>query len=104
MDILTGNGAAAFGEIAPRFARITDEILFADIWQRPDLSLRDRSLITVAALIALDRNAQLPFHLHTALSHGVSQAELVELITHLAFYSGWPTAASAFKSLKTLTP
>lgn len=104
MDILTGNGAAAFGETAPRFAQITDEILFADIWQRPGLSLRDRSLITVATLVALNRSEQLPFHLQTALAHGVNHAELVEAITHLAFYAGWPCAAAAFNALKPLAP
>ncbi len=65
------------------------------MWERPDLSPRDRSLITVACLVALYRTNELPFHLKRALQNGVSRDELVELITHLAFYSGWPTASSA---------
>jgi 4-carboxymuconolactone decarboxylase len=86
---------AAFGDVAPALADYTDEILFGDVWQRPGLSARDRSLITVATLIALYRTSELPFHLKRALENGVSREELVEVITHLAFYSGWPTANSA---------
>jgi 4-carboxymuconolactone decarboxylase len=65
------------------------------VWERPGLSKRDRSLITVATLVALNRTQQLPFHLVRALENGVTKEEIVELITHLAFYSGWPTAMSA---------
>ncbi len=83
------------GDIAPKLAEITDQVLYADIWERPGLPKRDRSLITVAALVALNRTQQLPFHLQLALDNGVTQDELVELMTHLAFYSGWPTAMSA---------
>jgi 4-carboxymuconolactone decarboxylase len=83
------------GDIAPKLAEITDQVLYADIWERPGLPKRDRSLITVAALVALNRTQQLPFHLQLALDNGVTQTELVELMTHLAFYSGWPTAMSA---------
>jgi 4-carboxymuconolactone decarboxylase len=85
----------AFGDIAPALADYTDKVLFGDVWERPGLSKRDRSLITVAALVALYRTNELPFHLKRALDNGVSQDELVELITHLAFYAGWPTANSA---------
>lgn len=91
------------GDIAPKFAELTDTVLFDDIWQRPGLPLRDRSLITVATLIALNRSEQLPFHLQRALDNGVTQAELVEVITHLAFYAGWPTAASAVSALRQLS-
>ncbi len=90
------------GDIAPKLADLTDEVLFGDVWQREGLSKRDRSLVTVAALVALNRSEQLPFHLGRALENGVSWDELVELITHLAFYSGWPTAATAVNVLKTL--
>jgi 4-carboxymuconolactone decarboxylase len=83
------------GDIAPKLADITDQLLFADIWERPGLAKRDRCLITVAALVALNRTQQLPFHLQRALDHGVTQDELVELMTQLAFYSGWPNAMSA---------
>ncbi|MGE5294739.1 MAG: carboxymuconolactone decarboxylase family protein [Solirubrobacterales bacterium] len=85
----------AFGDIAPALADYTDEVLFGDVWERPGLSPRDRSLITVAALVALYRTNELPFHLRKALDNGVSRDELIELITHLAFYSGWPTANTA---------
>ena len=84
-----------FGDVAPALARYTDEVLFGDVWARPGLSARDRSLITVAALVALYRTNELPLHLKRALENGISRDELVELITHLAFYSGWPTASSA---------
>jgi 4-carboxymuconolactone decarboxylase len=84
-----------FGDIAPALAKITDEVLFGDVWERPGLSLRDRSLITVASLIALYRTNELPFHLRRALENVVTKDELAEVITHLAFYSGWPTASTA---------
>ena len=85
----------AFGDIAPALADYTDKVLFGEVWERPQLSPRDRSLITVASLVALYRTNELPFHLKKALENGVSREELIEVITHLAFYSGWPTAASA---------
>src|SRR5579862_2562657 len=82
-------------EVAPKLRELTDKVLFGDIWERPGLSKRDRSLITVSALLAMNRVEQLPFHLGRALENGVTKDELVELMTHLAFYSGWPTAVSA---------
>ena len=85
----------AFGDIAPALAAYTDNVLFGDLWRRPDLSPRDRSLITVAALVALYRTNELPFHMKRALENGVTQDEMIELITQLAFYSGWPTANTA---------
>jgi 4-carboxymuconolactone decarboxylase len=86
---------AAFGNIAPALATYTDEVLFGDVWERPGLSKLDRSLVTVASLVALYRTNELPFHAKRALENGVTRDELIELITHLAFYSGWPTAATA---------
>ena len=86
---------AAFGDIAPALADYTDTVLFGDVWERPGLSKRDRSLITVATLVALYRTNELPFHLKKALENGIGREELIELITHLAFYSGWPTANTA---------
>jgi 4-carboxymuconolactone decarboxylase len=83
------------GEVAPKLVDLTEKVLFGDIWERQGLSKRDRSIITVSALVAMNRTEQLPFHLHRALENGVTKDELVELITHLAFYSGWPTAMSA---------
>lgn len=85
----------AFGNIAPALAEYTDKVLFGDVWERSGLSPRDRSLITVASLVSLYRINELPFHLKKALENGISKDELIELITHLAFYSGWPTASTA---------
>lgn len=70
-------------------------MLFGDVWERPGLSKRDRSLVTVAALVALYRTEQLPGHLQRAVDNGVTRDELVEAITHLAFYAGWPNAMTA---------
>jgi 4-carboxymuconolactone decarboxylase len=83
------------GDVAPKLVDLTEKVLFGDIWERQGLSKRDRSVITVSALVAMNRTDQLPFHLRRALENGVTKDELVELITHLAFYSGWPTAMSA---------
>ena len=87
-------------DVAPKLVDLTEQVLFGDVWERPGLSKRDRSLITVATLVALNRTEQLRFHLVRALEHGVTQGELVEVITHLAFYSGWPTAMSAIMLAK----
>lgn len=83
------------GDFAPKLAELTDQVLFGDIWERPGLSKRDRSLLTVSALIALNRPEQLRHHLQRALQNGVAKTELIEAITHLAFYAGWPAAMSA---------
>ncbi len=85
----------SFGDLAPALAEYTDTILFGDVWRRPNLSPRDRSLITVASLVALYRVNELPFHVTRALANGVTRDEIIELVTHLAFYSGWPTANTA---------
>lgn len=85
----------AMGNFAPKLAQITDDVLYGDIWERPELSKRDRSLATVAALIALNRPDQLRSHLRMARQNGVTQEELIETITHLAFYAGWPNAVTA---------
>jgi 4-carboxymuconolactone decarboxylase len=95
-------GRQSMGGIAPKLAELTDTVLFDDIWRRTALSPRDRSIVTVSALIAMNRIEQLPFHLALARDNGVGRDELAELITHLAFYSGWPTAASAVNLLKQL--
>jgi len=83
------------GDVAPKLAELTDQVLFGDIWERPGLSKRDRSLATVSALIAMNRPEQLRTHLALGLLNGLTQQELSELITHLAFYAGWPNAVSA---------
>ena len=85
----------AIGDFAPKLAQITDDVLYGDVWERPELSKRDRSLATVAALIALNRPEQLRSHLRIARQNGVTQEELIETITHMAFYAGWPNAVSA---------
>jgi 4-carboxymuconolactone decarboxylase len=82
-------------DVAPALGQLTDEVLFGQVWERPELGKRDRSLITVATLVALYRHNELPFHLKFALQNGVTKEELVEVITHLAFYAGWPSAATA---------
>jgi 4-carboxymuconolactone decarboxylase len=84
-----------YADIAPALAEYTDNVLFGDVWKRPGLSPRDRSLVTVASLVSLYRTNELPFHLAKALENGVTKDELIEVITHLAFYSGWPTANTA---------
>lgn len=88
------------GDFAPKLVELTDDVLFGDVWERPGLSKRDRSLATVSALIALNRTEQLRFHLGRALENGVTRDELIEVITHLAFYSGWPTAMNAIMIAK----
>ena len=85
----------AIGDIAPKLAELTDDVLYGDVWERPQLSKRDRSLVTVSALIALNRPDQLRSHFVKARENGVTQEELIETITHLAFYAGWPNAVSA---------
>lgn len=90
-------------EHAPKLADLTDDVLFAEVWERPELSPRDRSLITVAALVALGRDAQLTGHLRRALDNGLSREQLAEAITHLAFYAGWPAAMSAVGVLASVT-
>jgi len=83
------------GDFAPKLVELTDNVLFGDVWERPELSKRDRSLVTVAALVAMNRPDQLRHHLDRALDNGLKQEELIEVITHLAFYSGWPNAMTA---------
>jgi 4-carboxymuconolactone decarboxylase len=85
----------AIGDFAPKLAELTDDVLYGDVWERPQLSKRDRSLVTVAALIAMNRPDQLRSHLVRARENGVTREELIETITHLAFYAGWPNAVTA---------
>jgi len=88
------------GDVAPALADLTDHVLFGEVWERPELSKRDRSLATVAALVAMNRPDQLRFHPTRAIENGVKKEELIELITHLAFYAGWPNAMSAIMVAK----
>jgi 4-carboxymuconolactone decarboxylase len=90
----------SFGDIAPALAMYTDEVLFGDVWERTGLSKRDRSLVTVACLVSLYRTNELPFHLKRAIENGVTKDELIEAITHLAFYAGWPPAMTAVQAAR----
>ena len=84
-------------DISPRFREITDEVLFGDVWERPILSPRERSIVVVSALTAQYRGDQLKRHIRRALRNGVTQEELGEVWLQLAFYSGWPAAANAMQ-------
>jgi 4-carboxymuconolactone decarboxylase len=89
-----------FGAVFPGVVQYTTDVLFRDLWLRPDLALRDRSLVTVSALIASGQMAQLVGHLNRAIDNGLTQAEGAEVITHLAFYVGWPNVFSAMPVAK----
>lgn len=93
---------SGLGELAPKLVDLTEGVLFGDIWERPQLSKRDRSMITCAALIATGKTEQMDFHVPNAIRNGVTQEELIEVITHLAFYVGWPSAMSAVNRVKSL--
>jgi 4-carboxymuconolactone decarboxylase len=90
------------GDFAPKLVSLTDDVLFGDVWERTELSKRDRSLITVAALIAGGNTEQLTNHVARAKANGLTETELKEVITHLAFYAGWPRAMSALQVAKTV--
>ena len=92
----------SLGDVAPKLVDLTEAVLFGDVWERPQLSKRDRSMITCAALIATGKTEQMDFHFPTAIKNGVTEEELVEMITHLAFYAGWPSAISAISRAKAL--
>jgi 4-carboxymuconolactone decarboxylase len=92
----------SLGELAPKLVELTEDVLFGDVWERPQLSKRDRSLITCAALIATGKTEQMDFHFPNATKNGVTEDELIEMITHLAFYVGWPNAMSAVNRAKAL--
>ena len=90
----------AVRSVVPKLADLTDNVLFGDVWERPELSKRDRSLVTVAVLTALYRTGQLPGHIGRALDNGLTREEIGEAITHVAFYAGWPTAMNAAQVAK----
>ncbi len=87
-------------QVAPKLIDLSETVLYGDVWERPGLSKRDRSLITLAALVALYRGDQLTVHLERALANGVTREEIGEVITHLAFYAGWPNAMTAGRIAK----
>src|SRR3954468_17752644 len=100
--IQVGGGRNMFGDCAPKLAELTDDVLFADVWNRPELSARDRSLITVAVLTAGGNTEQLGFHLGRAVENGVTPEELIEAITHVTLYAGWPQGMAAMGVAKQL--
>ncbi len=94
-------GREKLGNIAPKFAELNDDVLFGEVWSREDkLSLRDRSLITISALFAQGLFPQLKSHLVLGKEHGLTKEEVVEAITQLAFYAGWPKAWSTFSLIE----
>lgn len=95
-------GQNAFGDFAPGMVHFTDKVLFDEVWARPELSRRDRSLVTISALTALGKMDQLQFHLAFTRQNGVTDAELKEALLHLAFYSGWPNGMGATSVLKNI--
>lgn len=94
----------AFGDVAPKFAELSDDVLFGDVWERPQLSKRDRSLVTCAALVTTGGFEQMSTHFPLAIANGVTREELIEMITHLAFYSGWPKSVSSILKVRELLP
>ena len=92
--------AKMLGDFAPKLVSLTDDVLFGDVWERSELSPRDRSLVTITALVAGGNTEQLPFHLQLGQQNGLTETEVVEAITHLAFYTGWPRAMSAITAAK----
>ena len=91
-------------DVFTKLGEISDKVVFGDIWERKQLSKRDRSLVTISALTALYRPDQLRGHLHRALDNGVTKEEIIEVITHLAFYAGWPNAVSAVGVAREVLP
>jgi 4-carboxymuconolactone decarboxylase len=96
----TSPAREAIRSTVPKLAEISDTVIYGEVWERPGLSKRDRSLITVATLLALGRDKQLEGHLARALANGVTRDEIGEVITHLAFYAGWPAAMTAAQVAK----
>jgi 4-carboxymuconolactone decarboxylase len=94
------NARKSFGDIAPKLAEITDKVLFGDVWADGSLSPRDRSLVTITNLMALYRHNELGFHLKKGIENGLTKDEIVAVITHTAFYAGWPTAMTAIQTAR----
>lgn len=102
MTIKQTAGRDALGDFAPKFAQLNDDVLFGEVWSREDrLSLRDRSVVTVVALMAQGlTDSSFQYHLMSAKSNGVTRTEIAEILTHAAFYAGWPKAWAAFRMAK----
>jgi 4-carboxymuconolactone decarboxylase len=99
---MTSDHVRPYAAAVPKLADLGEKVLFGDVWERPQLGKRERSLITVAALVASYRPGQMEFHMTRALENGVTPDELRELVTHLAFYAGWPSAVTAAEVLATV--
>lgn len=97
MSMKPGTGQQLFGDIAPQLADFTDRVLFGELWPDETLSQRDRSLITISNLVSFYRTNELPFHIKKGLENGLTKEEIVGVITHLAFYAGWPPAMTALR-------
>jgi len=94
-------GRDNLGVLAPKFAELNDDVLFGEVWSREDkLSLRDRSMITISSLMSQGLFPQLKSHFIIGKKHGITKSETVEIVTHLAFYAGWPKAWSTFELIK----
>jgi 4-carboxymuconolactone decarboxylase len=100
MPVEPTNARKSFGDIAPHLAEITDKVLFGDVWENPALKPRDRSLVTITCLIAMYRINEMPFHIKKALENGVTKQEIIEAVTQIAFYAGWPPAMTALPIVK----
>ena len=88
------------GTVAPKFVQLTNDVVFADLWRRSDLSVRDRSLVTIAALAAMGDDDQLEFYLRRGLESGLTRGQVTEALTHLGFYAGWPRATKAMTAAR----
>jgi 4-carboxymuconolactone decarboxylase len=95
VTVMNDKKAHPYADIAPALADITADVLFGEVWNRPGISPRDRSLVTIVSLISLYRTNELPFHLKRAMENGVTREEIGEILTHLAFYAGWPPVNTA---------
>ena len=101
MKIKQTAGRDALGEFAPKFAQLNDDILFGEVWSREGLSLKTRSMLTLTTLVAKGLvDNSFSYHLQTAKKNGVTKSEIAEILTHIAFYAGWPNAWAAFRIAK----
>jgi alkylhydroperoxidase/carboxymuconolactone decarboxylase family protein YurZ len=89
-----------FGAVAPKFVQLTNEVVFDDLWRRPDLALRDRSLVTIAALAATGDVDQLELYVHRGLESGLTRSQITEALTHLGFYAGWSKTTKSLTAVR----
>jgi len=93
-------GRQVFGDVSPGFGDLTDRVLFDEVWNRPGLTPRERSLVTISSLVSLYRHNELPVHVRKGLENGLTKEEITEAATHLAFYAGWPSTSTAMGILR----